>query len=141
MPGLWKSQVVLIALLLGFVTTGGWAGGYEKSKEGIYEAIVLTEAAGEPFEGKLAVAEVLRNREWRTEGFAGLLRHNLPAFLAKNRTPEMDRECRLAVRRVLAGSNLSGGATHFENVEAFGWPKWARGMRVTAKIGRHTFLK
>ncbi len=36
--------------------------------------------------------------------------------------------------------NPVGLATHFENVEAFGLPWWAREMVVTAKIGCHTYF-
>ena len=33
------------------------------------------------------------------------------------------------------------GATHYENVEAFGVPSWAKRMRVVAKVGDHTFFR
>ena len=37
--------------------------------------------------------------------------------------------------------DITNGATHFENVEAFGVPTWAKGAPVVAKIGRHTFWR
>lgn len=115
---------------------------YDPTQEAVYEAIVLTEAGGEPFEGKVAVAEVLRNRGWDTKGFIGIKRRDLQGWLDRNCNATEDRRLsRFAIDRALGGSNITFGATHFENVEAFGWPKWAKRMKVTAKIGRHTFFK
>jgi hypothetical protein len=39
------------------------------------------------------------------------------------------------------GRDVTKGATHWENVKAFGKPKWAKDMVVTATIGRHVFYK
>lgn len=38
-------------------------------------------------------------------------------------------------------TNHTGGATHFENVVAFGVPRWARYMKKTAIVGKHHFYK
>lgn len=130
-----------------WVALGGWLAlwpgsawaEFDPEKIDRYIAVVLTEAAGEGYRGKVAVAEVLRNRGWKTSGFCGLQRKNLPAFLKKN--ARQRAAARRAIRAALAGSNLSGGATHYENVRRFGKPKWASRMAVTARLGKHTFYK
>lgn len=112
--------------------------GYDPSKEKTYVEIVVTEAAGEGKEGCLAVAEVLRNRGWSTQGFAGLLRND--RFLARQPRSVLNtaREC---LRIAESGSNTVRGATHFENIRAFGKPKWAHAMKEICTVGRHTFYK
>jgi spore germination cell wall hydrolase CwlJ-like protein len=47
------------------------------------------------------------------------------------------------VRDVLSGKiqNNIGNATHFENVEAFGKPYWAKDMVVVATVGKHTYYR
>ena len=40
-----------------------------------------------------------------------------------------------------ATNDITGGATHWENVKAFGLPDWARGMQQTAAIKDHVFFK
>lgn len=135
---------ILVCCMVGFGAVEAVAGqtGYASSKEAVYEAIVLTEASGEPFEGKVGVAEVLRNRNFRTSGFSGILREDLNDWLRRERrNGKTVQDSRRALRIACAGSDTVHGATHFENVEVFGRPRWAKGMKVTAKIGRHTFLK
>lgn len=39
-----------------------------------------------------------------------------------------------------AKSNLTKGATHWENVKAFGKPKWASKMKKTVTIKDHVFF-
>lgn len=113
---------------------------WDKTKEVTYVSIILTEATGEPLDGQIAVAEVLRNRHWSTRGFAGIKRTDLRQLLARQ-TPQAVERAWTAYRRARAGSQLAGGATHFENVEAFGRPAWSRKMKVVAKLGHHTFFK
>lgn len=112
---------------------------YDPKMEETYLAIILTEAAGEPFEGKVAVAETLRNRNWRTTGFSGVQRRDLKKFIQNNSRWKSD--ARHALRLALAGSNVSQGADHFENTMVYGVPKWAKGKRVVSVIGSHTFWR
>ncbi len=109
-------------------------------QERAWEAVIMTEAAGESYEGQVAVAEVLRNRGWTPRGFAGIRRPDLAHFLAQQ-PPTVRARAQQALRMARAGSNLVGGATAFENVETFGLPRWAGTMEATAKIGRHTFFR
>jgi len=84
-----------------------------------------------------AIAEVIRRRG-STKGVYGCTAQfddEMPYMRAKGIIS-------LALRAVERSrtSNLSGLATHFENLD-FGIPKWASGMEVTAKIGKTTFFK
>lgn len=106
----------------------------------LWEAIVLTEAAGEPFECQVGVAEVLRNRSWNHRGFAGIRRKDLRQFLSRQPT-WVHAQVKKALRAAQQGSDLTRQATHFENVEAFGLPRWARRMERTARLGRLTFFR
>ena len=113
---------------------------WDQTKEETYVQIIITEASGEPLDGQIAVCEVLRNRHWSTRGFAGIKRPDLREWLSKQTPGTIDRAL-AAYRRARAGSQITKGATHFENVEAFGTPYWAKGMTRVGKIGRHTFFK
>lgn len=113
---------------------------YDPKMEETYEAILITEAGGEGEDGMVAVGEVLRNRGWSPRGFFGLARNDLQKFIARE-SETTRRAARRACRRVLDGSDLTKGATHYENVEAFGVPRWAKKMKITRKLGRHTFYQ
>ncbi len=112
----------------------------DQRRESTLEAVIISEAAGEPYEGKVGVAEVLRNREWSVRGFSGIQRKDLDQFLLAQ--PDWTRQqARRALQKAREGSNLTRNATHFENVEQFGLPRWAKEMEVTVKIGSHTFFR
>lgn len=115
---------------------------FAKPVEGIDVAVqvVLTEAGNQSFEGKIAVAEVFRNRGRRSVGFAGINRKDLGAYLAKQ-SRSVWADAYRAVSLANGGSQLVKGATLFENIEAFGFPKsWNRSkVRYIKRIGNHTF--
>ncbi|MBI3317799.1 MAG: cell wall hydrolase [Candidatus Omnitrophica bacterium] len=130
----------LVGSIGSLLFAGSAMAGLHLQREAHLEAVVMAESSGEPYEGKLAVAEVLRNRDWDPEGFTGMRRKDLSLFLS--RQPASARlEAKKALQAARAGSNLTGHATHFENIEAFGFPRWEREMERTAKIGRHTFFR
>ena len=137
-----KKALLPLAILLslsGNLAYGQTGSGYDPSKEAIYVQVILTEAAGESEEGQVAVGEVLRNRNWSLRGFSGINRPDLQQFL-KRQDAKTVAGIKRSLLRARGGSHIAGGATHFENLE-FGMPWWAKKMRVTAKIGRHTFFK
>ena len=133
MRGIWLAVLIVTA------ETAPAHAEFDPSKMDLYVDVVLTEAAGEGLRGQTAVAEVLRNRDWSTQGFCGLQRKNLRSFLRAETGQRVN--ARRAIRAALNGSNLSGGATHYENVREFGRPRWAARMAVTTRLGRHTFYK
>lgn len=92
--------------------------------------IIVGEAADQNFRGKLAVAEVIRNRGG-TKGFSSA-KKDLDKFFSQQ-PPRTRSEARMAwvISRF---TNVSGGADHFDNVKKFGEPEWAKGMKKTAVI-------
>lgn len=131
---------------------------------------IWQESRGEPFDGKIAVAEVIRNRTragYMSDGsVAGTC---LRAFQFSgwnptdpNRVPSVKiddsdpivGQCLEAWDRAEAGSDLVGGAVHYLNVDLVlrtlgRLPEWAaepsdprkvKSLKVTAVVGRHTFL-
>ena len=104
------------------------------------ENTIIGEGANQKLQGMTAIAEVMRNRGWNLKGFVASRRVDLRQFVA--RQPAYVRHnAHKAVEAAKAGSNTVFGATHYENVEAFGLPKWAKGKTALAKIGAHTFWR
>lgn len=108
----------------------------------LYKGIV-GEAVGEGYEGMYAVACVYRNRlrKGLPLGCTALKRTDLDSFV--NRQGEKYKKMvEKIVRKVFIENSpdVTNGATHYENIRAFGCPYWAKKMRVTAKIGNHTFF-
>ncbi len=95
---------------------------------------IVGEAANQGYTGMLAVAGAIRNRG-TLQGVYGL------------RNPAADRQSRevwARARQAWAASatnDITGGATHWENVRAFGMPAWARAMRKTVCIKDHQFFR
>jgi len=98
--------------------------------------IIAGEAGGEGYKGMYAVACVIQNRGGSTKGFYGLTNKvALRNYYANKKVIDS------LVLRMGKLKDSTKGATHFENVEAFGYPKWAKNMIKTCKIGHHTFFK
>lgn len=115
----------------------------------VMTATVWMEARGEPYEGKLAVAAVIRNRARlrnRPEDEICLEPKQFSCWLASdpNRAalPGDRASWRDCFRAVVESEfrDPTAGATHYVNL-AVARPAWARRMKQTAVIGRHTFFK
>ena len=143
------SQAVLgVWLALGAMLTLGMTCGGLEAAEGdsranhpsaYLEQVLLAEGASEGFEGMRWIACTMRERGWNLRGYAGSRRADLTAFAA--RQPKRVREdAKTALASVQAGFDC-GGATHFENVQAFGVPRWAKHMTVVRVVGQHTFWR
>lgn len=104
--------------------------------------VLMAEAVSEGYDGMYAVACVIRNRGGDLHGFCGAKRKDLASFCSRQGRKAMC-DARKIEKSVfeLGGVDTTFGATHFENIEAFGTPYWAKGMVVTVKIGKHTFFK
>ena len=104
---------------------------------------ILGEAASERREGMYAVVCVYRNRlrNGLPLGCVALKRRDLDKFVKKQgeKYKEMAKKI---IREVFEedAPDITNRATHYENVEKFGLPSWAKKMKITAKIGRHTFF-
>jgi len=128
--------------------------------QGWYKAalalVVWREARGEPVEGKLAVANVIRNRveathlpdqwahvierKWQfssmtAPGDAMLVEWPLEGD--QSWIDAMDVAERVLT---LGGCDNTGGATMYCNLDVCD-PAWAHTMQATVKIGHHTFFR
>ena len=102
------------------------------------QAVLIGEAASEGELGMTWVACVMRNREWDLDGFSARRRKDLGDFLSRQ-PDRTHRDAQVALAQVRAGEFDCQGATHFENVGAFGTPRWAVGNQPVAVVGRHTY--
>lgn len=96
---------------------------------------IIGEAEGEPYKGKVAVAEVIRRRG-SLKGVYGIRAKRVVEHLYSQKTYE---DCRRAWIES-ASTNYSLGATHWEGT-AFPVPYWAKTMTVTVIIGHQRFYK
>ena len=105
---------------------------------------LIGEAASEGYEGMYAVACVYRNRLKNNMplGCVALKRRDLDAFVRREGR-KVEYIAKDIIRKVFEenGIDITKGATHYENIETFGLPKWAYSMVRTVKIGNHTFYK
>ena len=104
--------------------------------------VLLAEGVNQGYKGMFAIACVLRNRGGSLKGFAGAKRADLEAFCLRQGLPLINLAKRAQRACFIEGqADSTGGATHFENIEAFGTPYWTKSMVKTVKIGSHTFYK
>jgi hypothetical protein len=95
---------------------------------------IIGEAANQGDKGMLALAEALRNRG-TTKGVYGC-QSNLHA-----RQPKRVHQQALNAWRKSATSNITDGATHWENIKAFGKPYWVDSMERVYEYKDHVFYK
>ena len=119
-----------------------------------YESIMLAlcvwrEAQGEPYEGQVAVAHVIRNRmadkRWpKTLSGVVLQPKQFSCFNAGDpvaaRFPApTDPSWIACCKAACATHDPSCGANHYHTVSVS--PKWRTDSKVTARIGRHIFYR
>ena len=111
--------------------------------ENLWEGI-MGEAVSEGPKGMYAVTCVYRNRLEKNLplGCVALKRKDLDRFV-KNQGKKYEKMAKEIVRMVFIenAADVTGGATHYENIKAFGTPLWSRTMKRVAKLGNHTFFK
>lgn len=111
---------------------------------------VFTEARGEPIEGQIAVAEVVRNRMWSDrwgsdpcEVVAQLNQfHGYRDWPRPSHPWDVDREAWDRALIVTNGVMLYGWTTCASDADHFfagATPAWARDMDVACRIGDHEF--
>lgn len=105
---------------------------------------IIGEAVGEGYRGMYAVTCAYRNRLDKNLplGCVALKRKDIDQFVEKQ-GEKYQKMAKEIVRKIFEenGPDITKGATHYENVESFGLPKWAEKMEVTVKIKHHTFFK
>ena len=107
---------------------------------------ILGEAEGEPYAGKVALAYALKNRG-KLRGVFGhkAIHTQYGAFWRGKRkiTSATIKEAKNALEWANSHPALDTtfGATHWENVKAFGEPYCAKSMKHTVTIANHKFYK
>lgn len=96
---------------------------------------IIGESEGECFEGKIAVAEVIRRRG-SLKGVYGINAPRVKKHLYSKETYDLCLKAWLESRF----TNYSCLATHWEG-SSFKIPYWAKDMKVTARIGNQIFYK
>lgn len=95
---------------------------------------ILGEARGESYKGMYAVACAIRNRG-----------HLRGVYGAKADVSDAsDETIQLAYKawhESEEGEDITSGADHWENVNAFGMPYWAKGRKPTLILGNHRFYR
>jgi len=94
---------------------------------------IIGEAEGEPFVGKVAVAEAIRNRG-HLKGVYGVKSPRV-----KKASLKVWKDAEKAWQESKK-SNLVNGADHWESVD-FPVPSWSKSMTKTATIGKHVFYR
>ena len=102
--------------------------------EDVAVRVLIGEAGNQGEVGMIAVAEVLRRRG-STKGFYGLKAKHV------DQQPAWVWEMARKAWRASASTNYTRGASHFENVKAFGTPYWAKKMEVVFVHKAHTFYR
>jgi len=124
------ASIVLAAIL---IICAGMAQAGE-IPEDVAVRVLIGEAGNQGEIGMVAVAEVLRRRG-STKGFYGLKAKHV------DQQPAWVWEMARKAWRASKASNYTQGATHFENVKAFGTPYWAKNMEVVFSHRDHTFYR
>jgi Cell wall hydrolyses involved in spore germination len=105
---------------------------------------LIAEAVSEGPDGMYAVACVVRNRlnAGMNTGLVALKRKDLDGFV-KREGRKTELIAKAIVEKVFYKNSpdVTCGATHYEAIQKYGTPRWARQMVVTTKIGCHTFYK
>lgn len=126
------------------------------SDDSIGIVTVYQEAEGEPYEGKVAVAEVILRRtarKYMSDGtvvgtvlrkyqFSGMntdSANRIRSFKLDTKDPNAN-DCARAWMEAQRGTNLVPECLHYFNRSIVS-PKWAQGAEVVAVIGNHTFVK
>ena len=116
---------------------------------------VYQEAEGEPYLGKVAVAEVIQRRAKRkfmSDGtiagtvlrrlqFSGMnsdAANRIRSFQIDTKDPLVN-DCVRAWYEAERGSNYAPGAVHYYNPSICN-PTWAQGAKVVAEVGNHRFV-
>lgn len=95
---------------------------------------IVGEAGNQGKNGMIAVGNVIRTRN-NLKGFYGFknpIADKQPKYIWKMAAEAWEES---------KTNNLVMGATHFENVKAFGRPYWAKDMVETVTIKDHTFFR
>lgn len=100
---------------------------------------IIGEAEGEPLQGKIAVAEVIRNRD----SLKGIYGVSAPRVIKHQYSAQTFADATTAWE-ISKTSNLTGGAMGWGNaadIRKFKTQRWFKKCRVVKQIGNHYFWK
>ena len=123
-----------LALLLLVFTVALSAQANSPIKDDLAVRAIVGEAANQGKQGMLAVACALRNRGHLggVYGVKNPVADKQPAWVWK----QAQEAWKLSKTK-----DITGGADHWENVNAFGKPTWAKSMTQTVVIKDHAFFR
>lgn len=136
-----KTVIFLMTLSVSLTSCGGLSWASTPADPKVIYTIAL-EAAGEPLNGQIAVAEVIRNRSSkRHQSFFTVVTapFQFSCWSGHHRklTASEIRSAELAWERS-ATSNLTHGATHYHTITCK--PYWSRSVAPVVVIGNHAFF-
>lgn len=137
-------QFVLFAAVL-IILIGFFREGCARAElpEELAVKCVLGEYEAGTLRDMTATAEALRNRG-TTQGVYGCKAVSVRGgkyYRGKRRIPDYAVSIARQAWKDARYSNLTDGGTHWEAVETFGTPYWAKNMVKTGKVGLHTYYK
>lgn len=127
--------VVFGTLLIGVILIGSCRPVHAYTDEEAIKA-VIGEAENQGYEGMLAVACAIRNRD-TLKGVYGLQAKRVLNHSYSQKTLELARS---AYNQSLK-HDITNGATHWENIKAFGCPSWVKNCVETYRWKDHVFYK
>jgi hypothetical protein len=134
--------VILFALIVSFSLLG-CAWGAEITPPNLWKGLIAEDVSG-GYQGMYAVACCVRNRlnVGMNTGLVALKRKDLNSFVERQGS-RYELMAKDIIRKVFNENSpdVTKGATHYEAVERYGLPKWAKGMVRTTKIGDHTYFR
>ena len=113
----------------------------------IIAMVIASESASEGILGMTAVACVIANRaraQHKTPYQIVIAKKQFYGYTAKNRHKlylQVKRQADELAARIISLRDITEGALFYENVEHFGFPKWAKSKKITVKIKHHTFFR
>lgn len=120
--------------------------------DNLWKGLIAENTRTESYAEFYATARCYRNRieKGMTLGCVAMKRKDLDAFVSENvsyvkrvlKRP-IDEWAQRAVREAFrdGSADPTNGATHYEDVEIYGLPYWAKNKKVLAKIGIRTFFE
>lgn len=126
-----KATIIILLLLI-------CSPAIAETSEDVAINCILGEARGEDYQSMVAIAEFIRkNGHDRLIGCTAKIPNKDWVYMEK--TGIIQRAFKAWHNSV--DTNLVKNSTHFENIEAFGVPYWAKNMTIVSKVGPHTFYK
>jgi hypothetical protein len=111
--------------------------------DNLWKGLIAEDVSG-GYQGMYGVACCVRNRlnAGMNTGLVGLKRKDLDAFV-KRQGVKYELMAKDIVRKIFIENapDITRGAIHYEDIERYGLPKWAKGMVRTIKIGEHQYFK